>query len=235
MTKAGLQKLMINIGMAVPVALLFLVLYGTPSNGYGITYTLLLTAVFTVVIGYARSHVAAGYEKRINAEAPLNWEVKVNGVAVGHLNDADYAKLQKRVHQEPAVAVAQGKNFLKVAINVFSMYLTAIPLTLFWGLVLMLVISPESVQEVVARMAQANTEQLTAGLTSALQTITTLLVISMVGVAPIFGPRFGAQDEYRKAVGELIRAHCNTPAEGKIDLFNYGPSTDSEVSQTSAN
>lgn len=235
MTKPALQKLMINIGMAVPVALLFLLLYGTPSNGYGIAYILLLTAVFTVVIGYARSRVDAGYEKRINAEAPLNWEVKVNGVAVGHLNDAEYAKLQKRVHQEPAVAVAQGKNFLKVAMNVFSMYLTAIPLALFWGSVLMLVISPESVQEVVAQMVQADTAQLTAGLTSTLQTLTILLVISMVGVAPIFGPRFGAQDEYRKAVGELIRAHCKTPAEGRIDLFNYGPATGSEASLPPAN
>ncbi|MDH0687046.1 hypothetical protein N5D09_02955 [Stutzerimonas stutzeri] len=235
MTKAAIQKLMINIGMAVPVALLLVLLYGTPSNGYGITYTLLLTAALTLAIGYARSRVAAGYEKRINAEAPLNWEVKVNGVAVGHLSDADYAKLQKRVHQEPAVAVAQGKNFLKVAMNVFSMYLTAIPLALFWGSVLMLVISPESVQEVAAQMVQADTTQLTAGLTSTLQTLTILLVISMVGVAPIFGQRFGAQDEYRKAVGELIRAHCKTPAEGRIDLFNYGPATGSEASLPPAN
>ncbi|OWJ92981.1 hypothetical protein B6S59_18675 [Pseudomonas sp. A46] len=235
MTKAAIQKLMINIGMAVPVALLPVLLYGTPSSGYGIAYTLLLTAALTVAIGYARSRVDAGYEKRINAEAPINWEVKVNGVAVGHLNDADYAKLQKRVHQEPAVAIAQGKNFLKVAINVFSMYLTAIPLTLFWGSVLMLVISPESVHQVVAQMAQANPEQLTTGLTSTLQTLTILLAIAGFGVSTIFGPRFGAQDEYRKAVGELIRAHCKTPAEGRIDLFNYGPATGSEASQSPAN
>ncbi|EPQ6932426.1 hypothetical protein ACUVZD_000069 [Pseudomonas aeruginosa] len=234
MTKAALQKLMINIGMAPAAALLFTLLFGTLNNGYGIMHVLLMTAVFAVAIGYLRSRIDAGYEKRINAEAPLNWEVQVNGVAVGHLNDADYAKLQQRVLHEPAVAVAQGKNFLKVAINIVSIYLTTIPLVFFWGSVLLLVISPESAQQVVAEMAQATPEQLTAGLARTLQALAILL--AMTGfVAPIFGLRFGHQDEYRKAVGELIRAHCKTPAEGKIDLFNYGRSTGCEVSQTSDN
>lgn len=234
MTKAAFQKLMINIGMAAAAALLFTLLFGTLNNGYGIMHALLMTAVFAVAIGYLRSRIDAGYEKRINAEAPLNWEVQVNRVAVGHLNDADYAKLQQRVLHEPAVAVAQGKNYLKVAVNVVSMYLTTVPLLFFWGFVLILAISPESIQQMVAEMAQATPEQLTAGLARPLQTLVILLALTGF-VAPIFGLRFGHQDEYRNAVGELIRIHCKTPAEGKIDLFNYGPATGCEVSQTSAN
>lgn len=226
MTKPALQKLMINIGMAAAAALLFTLLFGTLNNGYGIMHALLMTAVFGVAISYMRSRIDAGYEKRINAEATQGWEVQLNGVPVGHIPDQELASIQRRAFQDPAVAIAQGKNLLTVSLILLAVFLVAVPITSFW-----LVVSTIS-QDSGALLAAFNAappSEIAAAIIHNLQ-MSGLVVFAIVSVMPLIGIRFGYQDEYRHAVNELIRTHCKTATVGTIELFHRMPSADATAS-----
>ncbi|MDH0609857.1 hypothetical protein N5D28_13320 [Stutzerimonas stutzeri] len=221
MTKPALQKLMINIGMAAAAALLFTLLFGTLNNGYGIMHALLMTVVFGVAIGYMRSRIDAGYEKRINADANQAWEVQLNGVPVGHIPDQELASIQRRAFQDPAVAIAQGKNLLTVSLILLAMFLVAVPITSFW-----LVISTIS-QDSGALLAAFNAAppgEIATAIIHSLE-ISGLVVFAVVSVLPLIGIRFGYQDEYRNAVTELIRTHCKAATVGTIELFHCLPSS----------
>ncbi|MBD9427922.1 hypothetical protein IB232_21530 [Pseudomonas sp. PDM15] len=222
MTKAAIQKLMINIGMAAAAALLFTLLFGTLNNGYGAVHALLMSAVFGVAISYMRGRIDAGYEKRINADATQTWEVQLNGVPVGHMRDQELASIQQRAFQDPTVAITQGKNLLKVSLNLLAVFLVAVPLTSFWLIVS--TISQDSAALLAAFNAAAPSEVAAATIHN-LQ-MSGLIVFAVVSVLPLIGIRFGYQDEYRNAVTELIRTNCKTATVGTIELFHCIPSAD---------
>ena len=219
MTKASLQKLTLNIGMAGIAAMLFTLLFGTYSSWYSLAYIALMTAIFTVAISFIRSRIDAGYEKRISAETPVDWEVQVNDVAVGRLTDVELASIQRRVFHDVTVALTQGKNALGVALNVLTLYLKTIPLLMFWFVAAAIALDPTAVQQDLATYAGANSQQLLAEFIQLLKTLTTATIL-VCPVMALLGLRFGYEDKYRQVVGEQIRAHCKTPAEGKIQLFS---------------
>ncbi|HHK1716999.1 TPA: hypothetical protein ACQQ5N_002784 [Pseudomonas aeruginosa] len=233
MTKAALQKLMINIGMAAAAALLFTLAFGTFTNSHWIAYTVLMTVVFASAIFHVRNRMDLEYEKRINASAPSIWEIQVNGVAVGHISDSDYAKFQRQIFHDFGTALAQGQNYFKVVINVASMYVKVVPMLCFWTFALAVTFIPDTVQQVLAETSQVGPEQLTTQLASVLRSLA-LLTFATCLIAPIPGLDFGFQNEYRKAVDKRVRVHCKTPAEGEINLFYHGRSTAScKATQTS--
>ena len=217
---------MINIGMAAAVALLFTLLFGTLNNGYGIMHALLMTAVFGVAISYMRSRIDAGYEKRINADATQAWEVQLNGVSVGHIPDQELASIQRRAFQDPSVALAQGKNLLKISLILLAVFLVAVPITAFWLIVS--TISQDS-GALLAAFNAAPPGEVAAAIIHNLQ-MSGLVVLAIVSVLPLIGIRFGYQDEYRNAVTELIRTHCKTATVGAIELFHSMPSADAAAS-----
>lgn len=226
MTKAAIQKLMINIGSAAAAALLFTFLFGTLNNGYGIIHALLMTAVFGVAIGYMRSRIDAGYEKRINADATQAWKVHLNGVPVGHIPDQELASIQRRAFQNPAVAIAQGKSLLKVSLILLAVFLMATPITAFWLIVS--TISHDSAA-LLAAFNAAPPSEIAAAIIHNLQ-MSGLVVFAVVSLLPLIGIRFGYQDEYRNAVTELIRTHCKTATVGTIELFHSMPPADAAAS-----
>lgn len=177
-------------------------------------------AALALLLGADRLHAQymRALNARIEAKDGFSWDVEVNQVKVGSIQDADYALIWHRVFSDVRVYVAQVLNLFRVALNSFDYCYRAIPIGLFWVGVALAVFSPETISSVLAALQGATAESIKHAVSVA-GSLSALMMILSVAFHWMFGlSRFGFINRFDEAVGTAVRKHCGVAAEGSVML-----------------
>lgn len=180
-------------------------------------------AAMVLLLGADRLHARymSALNARIEAKDGFIWDVEVNQVKVGSIQDADYALIRHRVFSDVRVYFAQVLNLLRVALNSFDYCYRAIPLGLFWIGVALAVFSPETINSVLAALHGATAESIKHAVSMGGSLLAMMMILS-VALHWMFGlSRFGFINCFDEAVGTEVRKHCNVAAEGSVVLFRW--------------
>ena len=205
------------VGVAVPVGIcLFLSDFtGTHWPRLILWAAMVAIAAFTTMLILARH--SAALKARLSDDAPFAWEVWMNGVQIGLITDGQYASIQRAAFGSGRLIVGQLFNLVHVALTIARRVFVAVPLLMFWLLVMASVVTPETVIEVGQALSITDPAELANGLRPLYRWGFMMILIS-VSIMLGLGYRFGFRNHYDEAVGHMIRKHCNTPAEGNIKL-----------------
>jgi len=148
------------------------------------------------------------------------WEITVNGVAVGTISGEDYLRLKRQAYCDPHNALDQITNVVSVTTTLLAALLVAIPVTLFWGTVLLLFVSPDLATTVLEAMRAGATPRQLVGAIAPLFAFCTVFLVMLAGAAVfLFGGSLGFKNQYDEAISERLRRHCKSPATGDVQLF----------------
>lgn len=191
-----------------------------PSDPYALTVAALL---LVFALWYDRKLVRDGYWQRITENRPAVYRVLLNGIDVGTLRDAEYARIQLEVMNDWRVFAAQVVNVIRVPFKVAAKVCFVLPIVIFWLLAGVALFSPEVISESITSLQSADPQALSEAMRS-------LLFIAALALALPFsfmlltGQSFGFRSQFSAAVHDRLRRYCNTPADGEIVLV--GMATD---------
>ena len=202
----------------IKLAVVLTLILGAYTGGWpGLLLTVVLMAVFRISIGALVDKYEAGLTKRMEADAPVTWDLWINDVQVGSVTDAQYAAMQRHAARDGRNAVAQLFNVGQMALVVADNLLVAVPLMCFWTAIGMAAFSPDAFLEVAQQLQNAGPAAITSAVQSFMQVGVLVLAIT-VGMMVAMGFRFGFKNFYAAAVNRMLRRHCNTPVEGDVRL-----------------
>lgn len=206
----------LNITLAVLAALVF-ALFFSPMSWAGLA----ATAVVALGTGLGINHLLdlhdAGYRKRMNAAEPFMWVVWLNGVPVGSVSDAQYAKLQRDAFRDARNILGQAINLGRVAMALVDKMTIAVPVMCFWIAVAVAAVLPQAYTQLLHVLQKADPAAVAAALCAA--SVSGLKAMALFYLALLaFGYRYCFAKTYSNEVATLLRQHCNTPAEGTIRL-----------------
>lgn len=216
--KNKLNRWALSALVGVFAALLFMFLFGTYSGLPGLLSVVIMTVVLSFGIVYLIDRHDERLTARVNADHPVMWNVYMNGVDVGKVSDSQYAAMQRIVFHDRRIALAQFFNLGHMALVVVEKLFVAVPLLVFWAAVALAIFSPESYTDMAREFQKAESAVITSAALSLLQLSLTVMFIAVGGMV-IMGYRFGFRNHYSEAVNRLLRQHCNTPADGAVDLW----------------
>ncbi|HEP9428497.1 TPA: hypothetical protein VDV67_006124 [Pseudomonas aeruginosa] len=203
--------------VAVALALGFLALARggeRPSDPYVLAVAALL---LVFALWYDRKLARDGYWQRITENRAAIYSVLLNGVEVGSLRDAEYARIQLEVMNDWRVYAAQVVNVGRVPFKVAGKVCFVLPILIFWLLAGVALFTPEVISESITHFQSAGPQALSEAMRGLL-----LIAALAFAVAASFmlltGYSFGFKSQFSAAVHDRLRRHCNTPAEGKIVL-----------------
>ena len=155
---------------------------------------------------------------RIEAKDGLAWDVEVNQVKVGSIQDADYALIRHRVFSDVRVYVAQVSNVLVAVLNTLFM---SIPVCLFWFGVAVAILSPATFSHALTVVQGASAQDINTA-ASVVGKMFGLAMLVTAGVYWVLGWSFpGFVNRFEEAVGMSVRKHCGVAAEGEVALSRW--------------
>ena len=175
-------------------------------------------AAVAFVASQERRRRRAQMQQRIDSPADLEWAVVINNVKVGAMSDATYAGLEKAVLEDWQIFWLQVKNLARVGIRAGEMLVIAIPGTIFWAGLGMVLLDPDTASSIVTAMRTAPAEQLVA---SAAQYANAGILCCLVGLcvlAMLASQRLGYENIYQSKLAEAVRCHVKSPADGRMML-----------------
>lgn len=174
------------------------------------------------------------YERKINDPDPDNiWDVQVNSVSVGKLNETEYATLKRDIALDPSVYVAQLGNLGHALIRATTNLVTMLPAAAFWCVLAWLVCDAESLREVITSFANATPQQMQ---TTGLQLMQMLILASVLsmGVALMMGfsssSQLGLENKFDGELYSRALRYLKCPANGYVVIYRcyQGPETRSD-------
>lgn len=219
-----------NGAMAVsrdhPSILAMLALWGLPIGFFGAMFFAphsTLAVVISSVIAYVVMLCTLGQKKlsltsRIEAPVARRWDVHINGVGAGSISDEEYATIIHQVTFESRTYVAQLKNHAYMLMRVLDSLFIALPLTVFWAGLSLVVLQPDSARKFVASllvMTSAQVHTLLPGAAMVIATVGMLTVLAHV----ICGRTFGGRNVLRDEVEHRVRLAVGCTADGAVRLM----------------
>lgn len=215
--------------------LLYALLMTVASTLFGASpFVAMFCALETGVIFWAFRRYARQLDARMNND--VVWQVVLNDVPVGNIDDAQYASILKNCLYNPGLYWKQTLNMGRVLLNVVLYGYKAIPIGMFWIAVAMAVLIPDAFAQMMQSFQTLDALGTAALLTQAVSTMASGLVL--VGVWYFFSiflmgttknaSLFGFQNCFDEAAAKAIRQHCAVPAEGVLELrrdvvMNWSP------------
>ena len=165
-----------------------------------------------------RQRQRAQLQARTDNPAALQWEVVVNDVRVGTISDAHYAGLELSVLDNWGVYFAQARNLAEVAVRAAGTLLFAVPLTLFWLAIAVVVFDPHSATAVIDAVRTAPSVEISTVLGRYVPVVVVLVAVSMCLSALVAGPRFGYENRFQAELGAAVRRRVQAAAAGRMLL-----------------
>lgn len=160
-----------------------------------------------------------GYKARIDAASTFPLTVMVNGVDVGFISDAEYAQIQLKALKSFDVHTEQIGNYVVVILKEVSAAIRAIPSLVFWMLLALVIISPETASTEVLHVAT----HLQRSTPAELQELATRLVVwlgtlSFIVLAfrMLLTNGLGFKNCHQARVAADIRKRLKVAAEGDV-------------------
>jgi len=178
-------------------------------------------AIAALAAASGRQGQHAALQARIDRPAARVWEVLVNDVRVGQLSDDTYARYEKAVHEDWRVYRAQLANLAKVVARAAEMLLFAVPISLVWIGLAIVLIDPVAAASVVEALRAAPAAELIGAVERSLSFVTFIFVIVMILFAALASPRLGYVNQFTRELNFVVRRHVRVAAEGRMILVPF--------------
>lgn len=178
-------------------------------------------AIAALVAATGRQGQRAALQERIDRPDAMVWEVLVNDVRVGQLSDDTYARYEKAVHQDWRVYRAQLANLAKVVARAAEMLLFAVPISLVWIGLAIVLIDPVAAASLVDALRAAPAAELIGTIERSLSFVTFIFVIVMILFAALASPRLGYVNQFTRELNFMVRRHVRVAAEGRMILVPF--------------
>lgn len=212
--KKGIYTHLLQLTIAVIVSLTICAFTGLLDKGW---LSVLMNVVVTVAAMYGMQYMmnykSARYSKRINDPSAPDLDVRLNGITIGSLSDADYAAMQQDALRDGRNALAQLLNIGRVLFTVVDRLIVVVPVLVFWGVLAFAAFAPYSPAEMLLEFQQVDAATIKRTLGQLLQIGATLVLMTMM-MMPVLGFRFGFKNCYSAAVDQMLRYHFKMPAGG---------------------
>lgn len=190
-------------------------------GGWSLFLTVVATFALTVIVQKTIRRFEDKMSQRIKAVDPVAWQVIVNGVKVGEIDDATLASFRLRASQSGDNAVAALRSFVALMVSFVGKLLQSVPVAMFWIVLACFFLDSESLFRLIeiARVAPpAELAGVIANATGALALLAFMVHLVIEGV------ELGRRNEYRNDVDRMIRMHCNIAADGQVLLMRNASS-----------
>lgn len=212
-----------GVAGAVGVSLVIGLFTGT--TGPSIMVSAVLAGIFSFATIFLLALHDALLSARVKADAPIAWDVWMNGVKIGCITDAQYAAIQRHAFSSGRWVGAQTLNLGRVALNIAGKLFVGVPLLMFWVLLVAGIATPESLTEIAQAWRDADLATMKASFGTLLHFVAMVSILS-VAIMFILGFRFGLRNYYTEFIARMIRQQCNTPTEGDIHLSKIDMTAD---------
>ncbi|SFU34120.1 hypothetical protein SAMN05216339_101425 [Nitrosomonas eutropha] len=212
-----LKRWSLSAMIAVPFSLILVLSLDIYNDWPDLLYVVVMAMAGNFFFNFLADRHDKRLIARIKADQPIMWNVSMNSVEIGKVSDSQYAAMQRMASRDGRIALAQFFNLGRMALVVVEKLLFAIPFLVFWMVVALAIISPESYTDLVREFQKADPAEITSAMRSFLQTAMTMMFV-VFGVMIVMGYRFGFRNHYSEAVNRMLQQHCNTPAKGDVQL-----------------
>ena len=192
------------------------------ATGFELTWALMCLLAAIPVIGLAGWYFyrIAQLNRRIEASIGPVWDIIIGGVPAGTIKDAEYAAIKLRCLNNPSLVSAQLGSFVTPILSILATVWRAVPVWLFWILVVSALVVPEQAVSVVREMGSASPDELHALLAALLKTVTVFVFIS-VGFVRVFRKEEASEvgGVVDQAVAAELRAHCGNTSDATVTVW----------------
>lgn len=165
--------------------------------------------------------IDAGYGRRIDADESIHWDVILNGVPIGLLRDAEYARIQQAVLRDRRILVNQVGNVASTLLSAVLYACRWVPVWLFWAYVGLATFEPGALATLVNQLQAApSAAQELAGVVLPLAGFTWVVAIVLMTA---FGVNWGFVNCYSAAIARLVCQRLNAPSLGRVALTRASP------------
>lgn len=188
-----------------------------------IAVKILLCTFGTVGVMMGRLYCASNIKKRIDQPNSPEWDVFMNGVKVGVISDADYARIGLVVFNDWRNYALAAGDLLKFVVSLTSSIVYAIPIAAFWACVVGIYFAPDSMQSLLAQIQVVGGKGVIEFLSS--ETFATLgltIIVSVCGLMIAFGRyETGKISRFFKARNDALRWHLDIASVGDLSLVRF--------------
>lgn len=177
-----------------------------------------VSGVLSGLLTLIRDRYIQSLQRRILKIDNIDWDVTLNGVKIGTMKDSHYAQIKLQVHNDHRNYIAQAFNMGKVVLKSIDCLYLNIPIAVFWLLIGVALISPETFSSIYIEAQKAKPDAIVSVLKAGAQAFG-LFSIVIVFLAATIGARFGYVNCFDKATTTALRTHFHQAAEGDILMF----------------
>lgn len=210
-----------HYGFIIFIAVTAILVFTLVNGGYYGTRDLLLPfsigAALIISLTLFSEWYPANLTKRIAADAPIRWVLRMNSVEVGRVTDAQYATMQLQAIRNRGNALAQVKNLGSVAVTILDRLVIGVPAMFFWGFLTLALWSPDFFMAIVREILSGDTAS-NLSFIRFLLLFTVMVCLASFFLLLLFGVNFGFVNYYSEALNRMLRHEYNIPDEGVMHL-----------------
>ncbi|WP_350357301.1 hypothetical protein [Paraburkholderia fungorum] len=186
-----------------------------------------LAALIAFALEYARRQKLARLRSEFARSAlSTNCLILINGIVAGSVPEPDYIEMRIRSMLDARNYVGQFLEVARFLLICVAVSAVAIPVLLFWWLVIAAAVAPESVIHnltpfytiMAAAPSIASTAPLIGQLGTTILTMSATFAVLASGVMLFFSKRFPITNVFQRAVDERLRRITGTVARGDVGV-----------------
>jgi hypothetical protein len=156
---------------------------------------------------------------RIDATEPEIWSVAVNGVRVGDISDADYARILRSVGFDLRTHLSQMLYFIRLLYRIFTHMVLAVPIVVFWAAVMYWLSSPTDFASTLESLKVVTGADVQASIPTLVSLIGIPMALSALG-RQMFCGGFSYSKFDDAIAGEVLQS-IGCPATGRVTLSQF--------------
>lgn len=133
-----------------------------------------------------------------------DWEVKINGISVGIISDAQYATIRRDVLLDARTYAAQTLNVANVITRIANTLFVSIPLLVFWGGLACFFFAPNTFAMSLSILHKVTPQQITATVNVLIEAIAITSVL-LVSASLTVSNQLGLTNQFDLATKERVR------------------------------
>lgn len=171
-------------------------------------------------INLIRERYIQSLKTRVVETHNIDWDVQLNGVKIGTLMDSQYAAIRLKIFEDRRIYIAQAINLGKVIVKAFDYLYVGIPIAVFWIVIGVALISPETFSSIYVEAQKARPDAILAVIKNCAQ-VFGFLSVMVVFFNFMLGARFGFVNHFGVATTTALRTHFQQAAEGDILMVRW--------------
>ena len=192
----------------------------------------LLSGFFGGVMSILRRKYINALIHRAEASETVAWDVELNGVFVGKINDNEFAELRLTIFTDPFAYFSQIINIGRVAMGFFGQILINFPIWFFWGLVALAIYDPETIVkawQAFQTFDQTQMVNFSKNIAHTLPVLAMILFFIWLPVCLNLGPVPGFRNQFAEMTTTKLRQKFGVCANGDIQMFRCDTKTNKYI------